>query len=170
MSVLKKLNRTSKGFALRMGRTQQVAALAVLLGAVAVGANVPHALARGGSTMVGTSWFGSQRHCFQENWTGISNVCTQRQAWVMPAVYDNAGWMNLQVSARGVQGTARRVCCVATSVNSSAGAVRQGAWDCTELHTGASEWLRSSLDAHGWGSTTMRCELDSGTAVHAFHY
>lgn len=128
------------------------------------------AQARGASAVAGTAAYGVDRDCFQEDYGGIRNTCSSEKVWVMPATYDNAGWMSVQVAAQGVAGTARRVRCEAWSVNHAGGAIRASGEKPTVRHDGRTELLKMGVHAHGWGGTYVYCRMDPGTLIRNFHY
>ena len=143
-------------------------AAAALIGGLTI-AGQQAAEARGTGAIAGRAGLGHKTSCFNESNGGITNVCSTRESWVMPAIYDNAGVLWLQVRARGVQGTATAVRCTTWSVDPEAGNVRSSAAS-TREHTGATETLAMALQAHGYGATYVICSMDPGTVIRNLHY
>lgn len=126
--------------------------------------------ARSQGAVLGTSFRGSERTCFDESFGGVVNRCSGGRSFVLPAVYDNSGGMNFLIMAHGVNGTALRVTCSALSVDQNTQNIRMSGSTATVRHTGETEILRPSVNAHGWGSAFAFCTLDSGTRIANYHY
>jgi hypothetical protein len=134
------------------------------------------ASARSQAAILGHERFGSQAGCFNEWLGGPTQVCDGRYEWDIPVVYDNSGWMNIRVSARGYtieQGTSvvvRRVDCQAFSVPSDGSSWIAGTMARTLLNNGAGESLVSTVFAHGFGGTWVRCGMETGTELFNVAY
>jgi hypothetical protein len=90
--------------------------------------------------------------------------------WVLPIIYDNAGYANISVSARSSLHTPNRVECRAYSISGTGTEFRAGSSAQTSYGTGHFEWLNVGVSAHGWGSTWVACYLDPTTHVLSYHW
>ena len=152
-------------------KTVSVGFVAAALVAGLCGLGQQAAEARSAPGLVGTPAFGVDRHCFTEEFGGVKNRdCAGWKAWILPAIYDNAGNMNMSVRARGLSGTARRVQCNLISIDGFGNNARFGTTRLTSLQTGQTEALNISVNAHGFGGTFAFCWLQQGTLIRSYHY
>ena len=128
------------------------------------------ALARGAGAILGNPSGPEGATCFRENWGGVTNSCSATRTWVMPIIADNSGNSGPQVRARGVSGTAKRVCCKLYSVYSDGRVATRGSDQCTRLHTGDPEVLNSGVSIPGYGAYYAYCAMDPDTTLMNMHY
>lgn len=135
------------------------------------------ASARSQAAVLGHERFGSQAQCFNE-WMGgpTQSGCTGRVEWDIPVVYDNAGNLGIRVSARGFTTQTssgvlvQRVDCTAFSVPAEGNTWLTGNVARTIRNDGAAEYLVSTVFAHGFGGTWVRCGMEPGTELFNVAY
>jgi len=132
-------------------------------------ANSASVNARSQAAYLGNPHSGNQQSCFYEASGGPVQRNCAIASWVMPIVYDSAGWKTIRVSAKGVRNTAQKVSCRFYS-STSTGVFSRGSSQSTVRHDGATEYLHPTGYAHGFGGTWVTCGLDRGTRLYNIHY
>lgn len=139
--------------------------IASALGATAWVATPSDAEARSQSAMLGSARNLTDAGCFDEADGGVKRItCTGNKVWVIPIVYDNAGWHNIDLLVKGSGSGVNKVSCTAFSFFNN-GSLSNSGNAVNILNNGNWEHIIVPVYAQGFGGTFVRCSMGPDTRI-----